>query len=95
MENLKDYLGKKVLVQVNNQEEYEELVPKLNTVYKGWQDSSFKSYMHMAKLGCFWIILDKDMMTRTTDDEKYDSIMQASAFIEHKEPEVINNYQIY
>jgi len=95
MENLEDYKGKKVLIQVNNQEEYEALRPKINTIYKGWTSSSYANYMSDAKHGCFWIILDRDKMTRTIDDEVYDSIMQASEFIEPKVPEVINNYQIY
>jgi len=95
MEKLEDYKGKKVLIQVNNQQEYEGLLPHLNALYKGWTSYSFNSYMSDAKHGCFWIILDRDQMTRTTDNEEYDSIMQASEFIEPKVPEVINNYQIY
>lgn len=95
MENIKDYVGKKQLIQVNNKEEYENLLPLLNTIYRGWTSDNYSHYMRDAKHGCFWIILDRDVMTRTIDSELHDGIIQASIFMEKSEPEIINQYSIY
>lgn len=94
MKHLRDYLGKGILIEVKTEEEFEELCPLLNEIYRGWSPHNYKSYTD--KSPNFFIILDKDVMDRPRDINfsTYSEVISASEFLRSQD-QIINNYSIY
>jgi len=90
MKYIKDYARTKHKIIVRNEEDYEALVPLLNTVFNGWRDGKFESYCDGKS--AFYIDLYCDSVTTRHDSEN--EILEASDFLHQKE-EIVNNYSIY
>lgn len=86
MKKIANYKDTKTLIKVNSQEELDQLIPLLNTIYKGWYIGRYWN----DKISVRYIDMTIDGI-RNEILPDYE-ILEASEFIT---PSVINTYSIF
>lgn len=89
MKDITKYKHTRTAIKVNSEEEYEALVPLLNTIFEGWISGKWNCYKD--GYDHFYVHLDSDSVSRHTNDLE---VIETEEFLTG-EPEVINNYEIY
>lgn len=90
MKQLIDYKGTESVIKFNSHKEYLKLRPKINEVFKGWQEHHFNNGRHVDEI----LNMRHDLMSPLKNYPTF-TIIQASEFLEEKEEIINNTYEIF